>query len=72
MYFPWPFLTQNPFRKSQFCENEEDEDVYLGNKVGLASNQFEERKSKSGSKERLGLTGMYKYVVHESSIWLVA
>ena len=56
MYFPWPSLTQNPFRKSQFGEDEDNEDVYLGNRVGLAGNNFEEGKSKSGNKERLGLT----------------
>ena len=37
-------------------EDEEDEDVYLGNRIGLAGNNFEEGKSKSGNKERLGLT----------------
>ena len=34
VYFPWPSLTQNPFRKFQFGEAEEDEDVYLCNRVG--------------------------------------
>ena len=42
--------------KANLDEDENDEDVYLGNRIGLAGNNFEEGKSKSGSKERLGLT----------------
>ena len=53
-------------------EDEEDEDVYLGNRVSLAGNNFEEGKSKSRSKERLGLTSLYKYVIHKYSVWLMA